>query len=343
LRYPPHPFIYILLPDQFAPSTSPFGAIEMSIAVIITCFNEGAYIQQAVNSVLEQTIGDQIDEIIIIDDGSSPPTLDVLRSLPRIDPRIELILECGNGLASNRNIAISRTSSEYIAVLDGDDFWVHDKLARQMTLLQSDEQVALVYSALILFRDDEPSKRAVVSVRDLRYSGDPLLEYFIYDAPIVPSSVLMRRAAFDYVGGFNETIPVFEDTEFYLRLLRSYQLAAISDPLVYKRAHSSAITAKRHFLMKHHANVAFHFAAQESRLLPYIARRLGERARKLGNLEAKDGYIDEAMDFYRLALSLDPLNLPARVSKLVLKCAGQHGINVLASQWGIWKYGGRDT
>jgi glycosyltransferase involved in cell wall biosynthesis len=303
----------------------------MSVAVIITCFNEGAYIQQAVRSVLEQTAADLIDKIVIIDDGSAQATLDVLRDLVKIDTRIELILVSGTGLAKNRNIAISRTDSEYIAVLDGDDFWSRDKLAMQMTLIQSDEKIGLVYTAIVLFQDEQPSKSDVLSVRDLSAAKDPLLDYFINDAPVVPSSILMRREAFEAVGGFNDKIPVFEDTEFYFRLLRRYRMAALSDPLVHKRLHPFALTAKRNTLMKQHANVAFQFAAEEPRLFPYVGRRLGERARKLGNLEARDSRIEQAVDFYSLALSLDPFNYAARMSRLLLKCCGRRGIKLLTS------------
>ena len=143
----------------------------------------------------------------------------------------------------------------------------------------------------------------------------------------------MRRTAFDAIEGFDVSISVFEDTEFYLRLMRSYRVAAVPDPLVYKRVHGGAVTAKRNTLMRHHANVALHFSADEPRLLPYVGKRLGERARKLGNLELKDGHIEKAMNFYCLALSLDPFNITARIFKLLLKFGGQRGVNALISPW----------
>ena len=313
----------------------------MSVAVVITCFNEGAYIQQAVRSVLEQTSADEIDKVIIVDDGSAPSTLDVLLALPKLDSRIRLILERGNGLAKNRNIAISKTDSEYIAILDGDDFWAPDKLERQLNLLRSDETIGLAYAAPILFEDEAPWKRTVVVVRDLRYARDPTLDYFIHDAPIVPSSVLMRRAAFEAIGGFDDSIRVFEDTEFYLRLSRLYRLAAVPGPLLYKRVHASALTAKRDKLMMHHAYVALHFAAEEPRLLSYVGKRLAERARKLGNLEARDGSIDKARDFYSLALSLNPFNFTARASKLLLRCYGRRSASVLSARWLAHLFHGR--
>ena len=148
----------------------------MSVAVVITCYNEGAYIQQAVRSVLEQTIADEIDKVIVVDDGSTSSTLDVLRALPDLDPRIELVFECGNGVARNRNIAISKTASEYIAILDGDDFWTPDKLALQLALLESDETIGLVYAALIVFKDEAPMNGAVLTVR---ISGTPKIRYWI--------------------------------------------------------------------------------------------------------------------------------------------------------------------
>jgi tetratricopeptide (TPR) repeat protein len=83
--------------------------------------------------------------------------------------------------------------------------------------------------------------------------------------------------------------------------------------------------------MRHHANVAFSFAAQEPRLYPYVGKRLAERARKLGNLEAQDGRRDKALGFYDLALSLDPFNAAARASRLLLKWGGRRGMGTLSA------------
>jgi glycosyltransferase involved in cell wall biosynthesis len=309
----------------------------VSVAVVITCFNEGPFITKAVQSVLDQTAAHEIHEIIIIDDGSDHSTLKVLQTLPQIDPRIRLIAEQGQeekksiNLGRNRNIAVSRSKSEYIAFLDGDDFWSPQKTALQLALLRSDNSIGLTYGSPIQFSNDAYDQGKIASVRDLRNSVDPTLDYFLHDAPIVPSSVLMRRSVFDLVGGFDVTIPVFEDTEFYLRLSRVCRLAAVPGAVFYKRVHSGAITSKRASLMRHHANVAFSFAAQEPRLYPYVGKRLAERARKLGNLEAQDGRRDKALGFYDLALSLDPFNAAARASRLLLKWGGRRGMGTLSA------------
>jgi glycosyltransferase involved in cell wall biosynthesis len=304
----------------------------MSIAVVITCYNEGAYIQHAVRSVLEQTSAAEVDKVVITDDGSTQSTLDVLLTLPDLDRRIELVLGHGNGLARSRNLAVSKTNSEYVAILDGDDFWTPNKLTRQLSLMRSDKAIGLVYSGFATFEDSAPEKKVMVSVRDLRDANDPTLDYFVHDAPIIPSSILMRRLAYDAVGGFNESIPVFEDTEFYLRLSRWCRLAAISETLLYKRVHSGAMTAKRDELMKHHAYVALQFAKEEPRIIPYVGKRLSERARKLGNMEAKDGRVEKAIEFYRLSLSFNQLNIAALASKLFLQSGGRRESTVLAAQ-----------
>ena len=305
----------------------------MSVAVAITCYNEGAYILQAIQSVLEQTDANEIDKIVVVDDGSAQSTLSVILELPTLDPRIELVFEQRNGLAKNRNIAISRTNSEYVAILDGDDIWAPEKLERQLSLLRSDVSIGLVYSAFAVFEDAEPQKRTGVSVRNLLDSKDPMLDYFLNDAPIIPSTVLFRRKHFDAVGGFDSSVAVFEDTEFYLRLLRLCRFAAIQDTLLYKRVHKAALTARRGKLMKHHAMVAFQFAEEEPRLGRYVGKRLSERARKLGNMEAKGGHMQAAMDFYNLALSLNPFNLAAHTARFLLRTSGRHLTSILGTNW----------
>jgi glycosyltransferase involved in cell wall biosynthesis len=309
----------------------------VSVAVVITCFNEGLYINKAVQSVLGQTAASEIDEIVVIDDGSDHDTLVVLQTLPDMDPRIRVILDQDSrekksiNLGRNRNIAVSRTASEFIAFLDGDDCWSPQKTALQLAVLRSDSSIGLTYSNPIQFSNDAYEEGRIAHVRDLRNSSDSTFDYFIHDGPIVPSSILMRRSFFELIGGFDASIPVFEDTEFYLRLSRVCRLAAVPGAVFYKRVHSAAITSKRDSLMRHHANVAFHFAAQEPRLYPYVGKRLAERARKLGNLEAQDGRRERAIDFYDLALSLDPFNVAARASWLLLKCGGRHGLETLSA------------
>ncbi|WP_165799503.1 glycosyltransferase family 2 protein [Sphingomonas oleivorans] len=290
----------------------------MTCSVIMTCYNEGPYIEAAVRSVLDQTRADVIDRIVIADDGSAPDTIAVLHAIEALDPRIEVIYgEGGLGLPGNRNLAATRCTSPYLAILDGDDLWTPDKLEKQLPLLDRDAGVGLVYADYYTFPNQDLSAARAAGVLDITRNTDLTLTYFLNDPPIIPSTILLRRDAFEAAGRFDAAVRVFEDTDFYLRLSRVCRFALVDAPLLYKRNRTTSITGGRKDLMAHHAYVAFKFAAEETRLLPIVPRRLAERARKLGNYKFLAGDREGAVAHLRLATKLDAWNIRAWTSWVV--------------------------
>jgi glycosyltransferase involved in cell wall biosynthesis len=285
------------------------------VAVVLTCYNEGRYIGAAVRSILDQTRADLIESIVIADDGSDAQTISTLHDIERWDARIRLLLGPGGaGLSAQRNTAIANTAAPYIAILDGDDYWAPNKLELQVAALK--EKVGLVYSGYFTFAWDDSGTAQRAPVRDITGEADLTRAYFLDDPPIIPSTTLISRSAFDACGGFDPSISVFEDTDFYLRLSRSCRFSFVDAPLVYKRSNRSGITGSRKDLLAHHARVALKAASEEPRLLSLVPKRLAERARKLGNHRFLFGDTQEARRLLRFAVRLDPFNLRAWASLL---------------------------
>ena len=306
----------------------------MAVDVIMTCYNEGDYIGTALRSVLEQTRADLIERIIIADDGSAPDTVAVLREIESWDRRIEVIYGPGGaGLSKQRNQAVSRGAAPAIAILDGDDFWTKQKLECQTRLLEVRPDVGLVYTGYFMFPNEKLGAARRARVRDISSAQELARAYFLRDPPIIPSSTLIWRAAFESCGGFDVSVCVFEDTEFFLRLARVCRFALIEQPLIYKRFHNLSVTGRSKALMGHHAYVAFKAAENDSRLLPLVPKRLSERARKLGNQRFLLGDRDGAVQLLSLAVRLYPLNRKAWTSfvavlafpKLALRLLGARG------------------
>lgn len=296
------------------------AAVPGSVAVILTCHNEGAWIEQAVSSVLAQTAAEAVSEIIVADDGSDAATVAVLERLCGLDARITVLRHAGYGASRNRNAAVRHSSAPLIAFLDADDLWMPGKLAAQLQALAEHPEDGLVYTGFCLFPNHNRDELTPVRVLDHTEARDLALSYFLNDPPVIPSSVLLKRSVFELAGGFDESLRVFEDTEFFGRLARITRYRALVDPHhVHKRVHGASITNRRQDLMMHHAFVAFYLARTDPRLLAHIPRRLSERARKLGNLEARDGRPDSAGRFYGLALALRPVSVLAWLSLAMLK------------------------
>jgi glycosyltransferase involved in cell wall biosynthesis len=290
-----------------------------TVGTILTCYNEGAYIEAAVRSVLTQTRADAIDKIVILDDGSSQETLDVLKTIQTWDPRIEIIFERGNGLPKARNIASEKVKSDWIAILDGDDIWLPGKIEKQLLAIAGRPKLGLVYTGVYMFPDGAPEERAVAKINDLGQSRNLERDYFLRDGPIIPSSIMVERRVFERVGKFDATIKVFEDTEFYSRMAAACEFAMVREPLVEKRVHGASITSRRKQLMAHHANVAFLIAGRQPALIRHVPKRLAERARKLGNVEIAEGNKAAAAEYYRMAVALTPFSWKARLSLWALQ------------------------
>jgi glycosyltransferase involved in cell wall biosynthesis len=306
----------------------------LSVAVIMTCYNEGAFIGKAVRSVLDQTAADAIEQIVIADDGSQPDTIAKLKLIETWDDRIAVLYGPGGvGLAGQRCKSIAVTRAPLLAILDGDDLWVPEKLERQLPYFERDPDLGLLYSDYFSFPDGALDKARRAGVIDLSSKANLSTQYFLNDPPIMPSSILVRRSAYTASGGFDPQLRVFEDTDFYLRMARVTKFALIDEPLIYKRYHKNSITGGRPDLMAHHAFVAFKAASNEPQLLGLVPRRLAERARKLGNQRFLLNDAASASDLLALALRLDPLNWRALSSylaaryfpKLALRLLGRNG------------------
>ena len=95
----------------------------MSVSVMLTCHNGERFIVQAVESVINQTASSRIKEIIIVNDGSTDGSTEVIASLADREPRIHVLTTAGVGLPSARNLAIRHSTGDFISIQDGDDFW----------------------------------------------------------------------------------------------------------------------------------------------------------------------------------------------------------------------------
>ena len=225
------------------------------VSVVIPTYNCAKYISQAIQSVLDQSYGDT--EIIVVDDGSTDETRDVIQPYMQ---GIVYIYQENKGLPGARNRGIAEASGEYIAFLDADDRWHNNKLEYQTQVLESFPSVYLVFSDFCVFDEYGYKEESFFrkgfpffnefgfTLNDIfpntskLYSGRYSSEFQIYHGHIakylfcgnfvLPSSVLMRKSAISRVGSFDESYKVAEETDFFLRVCTYYDAAYIDCPLV---------------------------------------------------------------------------------------------------------------
>jgi len=177
------------------------------------------WVREAVTSVLAQTAGDL--ELIVIDDGSTDATPEVLADLR--DPRLRLERRPSAGLTRALVRALELARAPLVARLDADDLALPDRFARQRRFLDARPEVGLLGTG----------------------AREAICRSLIRANPFVHSSVVMRRAALDLVGGYDPSFPVAQDYDLWMRLARVTRLANLPEPLVIRRLGAGRVTAVR--------------------------------------------------------------------------------------------------
>ena len=194
------------------------------------------YLAAAVDSVLAQTLTNF--ELIVIDDGSTDSSPEILAGYASIDRRVLVHRQENAGIAVSLNRAVSYARSPLIARLDADDIARPRRLELQLAYLARNTGVGVVGGA-VAFIDESARQFA-----ETRYptTDAEIRQAFAVTTPFVHSAVTMRRKAFDAVGGYRAAFSHAEDLDLWLRLSAVSQLANLPETVVLYRIHSQQST-----------------------------------------------------------------------------------------------------
>lgn len=201
------------------------------ISVIVPCYNAEATLPRTVASVLAQTYR-QI-EVILVDDGSTDSTANLMQGLAAADGRVKLIHQANGGVAAARNAGLAKARGAFIATIDADDLWAPDKLAAQLRLLD-DPAVGVVYC----WFDHIDKQDGVFSggFRSLS-EGDVFKELCRFDFVGNGSNALARTKLLREIGGYDTGLRAkgaqgCEDWKAWLCLAERTRFAVVKRPLV---------------------------------------------------------------------------------------------------------------
>ena len=122
------------------------------VSVVLPIFNGARYIEETVSSVLSQTLTGV--EVVVIDDGSTDGSGSIVQQLE--DSRIRVIRQDNRGPAAARNLGIEITHGDLVAFVDADDLWVKQKLEWQVTVLENDSSVDMIFGHYVSFHSSNP-------------------------------------------------------------------------------------------------------------------------------------------------------------------------------------------
>jgi glycosyltransferase involved in cell wall biosynthesis len=230
------------------------------VSVLMPSFNYARYLPVAIESVLSQSYADL--ELIITDDCSTDESREIVEHWRRLDRRIVPVLhDVNRGLARARNSGLAISSGEFVALCDADDVWQPEKLKTQMECFRTHPQLGLVHSdSAIIDGDGKQTGQRFSSLlhRKGQITSGNLFEELCERNFLCVPTVILRREAIDYAGGFEENLRSLEDWVCWTKVSRKYSFHYIGEALVQYRIHGAGLSSNPKG-MAHNRVKAFRF------------------------------------------------------------------------------------
>ena len=226
------------------------------VTIVTTCWNSEAYLARTMDSVRAQSLTDW--EHVVVDDGSPGDFMGVARPYCDRDPRIQIVRQSNGGLCNARNAGYMAASvvSEYLLFLDADDIMEPAMLATLVAELDQHPEAGMAFcDRTIIDGDDRPIEAFkddwIPRIVPRRLGGrrladdeaeTPFVSFYTYNI-VVPSLTLIRRAIFDRVGPWDESLgPIYDDADMWLRISLQSTARYVPQRLLRRRIHGDQLT-----------------------------------------------------------------------------------------------------
>ena len=196
----------------------------MNISVIIPTYNRENFILNAINSIKNQTF--KVDEIIVIDDGSTDNTKEILKNHD-----VKYIYQNNAGVSKARNCGIKEAKNEWIAFLDSDDIWHNQKIEHHINFHKEYKEVFASFSDETWIRNNKEIK-----LKTYQQKENPTFLNSLRLCKIGTSTFFCHRKIFDNIGLFDENLIACEDYDLWLRILQEHEIRFIEKKLTVKYA-----------------------------------------------------------------------------------------------------------
>lgn len=255
------------------------------VSVIMTVYNGEEFLQEAIDSVLNQTLPDF--EFVIVDDGSTDGSPEILRKA-QADPRVTVIRELRIGRAQALNTAWRNTTGEFIANLDADDVAAPTRLEKQVEWLEAHPEISMLATDCKVIYSGYPSESGQTrSNSELLYSNEKLCEMLVSQNPIHHSSVMLRRNALEAVDGYDDRLQIAIDYDLWVRLGVRFEMAVLGEQLTTRRIRKTSFFHKYELIRARQKNtIKIRWIAWQ-----HFSKKVGDLRYVLFEPLAKWGYI----------------------------------------------------
>jgi glycosyltransferase involved in cell wall biosynthesis len=211
------------------------------VSIVIPAYNAGGLIRQTLQSVMASTEGDF--EVIVVNDGSSDNTAEAASGL---DPRIKVVSRANAGMSATRNFGVAQSDSEFVALLDADDLWHPEKLRFQLQALNARPEFGFCFTGFTWWWGEDTPE----FMKEMRQGSiDPAMcgwvyHHLILDNHALPSSVMLRRSAWNQLGPFLCDNQQTDDWEYLVRASQSFRFVRLQESFVLYRQLSSSLSKR---------------------------------------------------------------------------------------------------
>lgn len=209
------------------------------VSIVVSCYNYGQYVAACLRSIQQQTFTDF--EVVVVDDGSTDNSEQQIQPFLQ-DARFRYVKQENGGQAKAKNRGIREARAELVAFLDADDQWAAKKLELQLPLFANSE-TGVVFSGVEYFDAEDNPLSMEAPGEYLRPRRGRVTEYFIYDNFVPFSSVVVRKACFEHLGCFDESLAMGIDWDLWLRCSTCWQFDYCEQALLrYRIGHSGQMS-----------------------------------------------------------------------------------------------------
>lgn len=299
------------------------------ISVIIPCYNKECFIIETLDSILNQAYKECIKEVIVVDDGSTDNSSEIIKAKAIENPLIRYVYQSNAGVSAARNKAIELVTADYIAFIDGDDIWEPDKLEVFCEYIKKYPNVGLFYSNLY---DYEAEKNKLTPIKVIAYQHDEkqLLQKFVANgAPVIPSTVVAKTLCFKHVGVFDTGfLHGGEDIDMWLRIAQHFSFQHIDKFTLRKRKLANSLGANTVENAKGYKIALDKIEKAVPSIAPFRKKRDALIAYKIALYLFKKGEYNQSVTEIKQSLKKNPSLSKAGVLYLIVKLKQYTGLNL---------------
>src|SRR3984893_8087593 len=210
-----------------------------TVSVVMSVFNGEEFLSETIDSVLNQSFRDF--EFVIVDDGSTDATADILSKYVLRDGRIRVLRNGKKGRAASLNLGISLANGKYVANPDADDLSIPGRLEEQVAFMERNPEVGVLGGAFELIADSGD----VIDIIRHPLEDSQIQSVILRYNPICHSSVILRKDIVLASGGYRSTFEPSEDYDLWLRMSERSRLANLQNVLVRYRVHANQLSVRK--------------------------------------------------------------------------------------------------